>query len=62
MKIGDNYFIDINRILPSPALEDFYVEGDDKKKPIYSEKTSILIIETNFPGMHKLFELGIIES
>lgn len=37
MKIEDNYFIDINRILPPPALEDFYVEVDGKKTPyIYS--------------------------
>ncbi|WP_191980827.1 hypothetical protein [Clostridium haemolyticum] len=37
IKIGEGYFIDINRILPPPALEDFYVEVEDKKTTyIYS--------------------------
>lgn len=62
MKIEDNYFVDINRILPPPSLEDFYVEVDDKKRPTYTTKKHTSIIRTTFPGMDKLFEWGIIKG
>ncbi|HDK7159117.1 hypothetical protein ACP49_12160 [Clostridium botulinum] len=62
MKIGGNYFIDINRILPLPALEDFYVEVDDKKRPTYTTKKDTPIIRTTLPGMDKLFQWGIIKD
>lgn len=62
MKIGDNYFIDINRILPPPALEEFYVEVDDKKRLVYSEKRNTPITRSYLPRMDKLFEWGIIKS
>ena len=62
MKVGDNYFIDINRILPPPALEDFYVEVDDKKRPVYSEKRNTPITRSYLPRMDKLFEWGVIKS
>ncbi|WP_242839914.1 hypothetical protein [Clostridium botulinum] len=57
MKIENNYFIDINRILPPLSLEDFYIEVDDKKRPTYTTKSA-----TPFPGMDKLFEWGIIKG
>ncbi|KIN83293.1 hypothetical protein [Clostridium botulinum] len=62
MKIEDNYFIDINRILPPPALEDFYVEVDDKKRLTYTGKRDTPITRNTFPGMDKLFEWGIIKA
>ncbi|WMJ81451.1 hypothetical protein RBU49_04130 [Clostridium sp. MB40-C1] len=62
MKIENNYFIDINRILPPPALEDFYVEVDDKKRPTYIPKRDTPIARTILPGMDKLFEWGIIKA
>ena len=62
MKIEDSYFIDINRILPPPSLEDFYVEVDDKKRPTYTAKRDTSITRTILPGMDKLFEWGIIKS
>lgn len=62
MKIEDSYFIDIDRILPPPALEDFYVEVDDKKRPTYTVKRDTPITRTNLPGMDKLFEWGIIKE
>lgn len=62
MKIKDNYFIDINRILPPPALEDFYVEVDDKKRHTYMTKRDTPIIRTTLPGMDKLFEWEIIKA
>src|SRR3712207_97010 len=62
MKIEDNYFIDINRILPPPALEDFYVEVEDKKRPTYTVKRDTAITRTALPGMDKLFKWGIIKS
>lgn len=62
MKIEESYFIDINRILPPPALEDFYVEVDDKKRPTYTPKRDTSITRTTLPGMDKLFEWGIIKS
>jgi len=62
IKIGDNYFIDINRILPPPALEDFYVEVDDKKRQGYQEKRSTPITRSYLPRMNKLFEWGIIKK
>jgi CxxC motif-containing protein len=62
MKISDNYFIDINRILPPPALEDFYVEVDNKKRPVYSEKRNTPITRSYLPRMDKLFEWGIIKA
>ncbi|HCL4447780.1 TPA: hypothetical protein N2D04_003841 [Clostridium botulinum] len=62
MKIEDNYFIDINRILPPPALEDFYVEVDDKKRSTYKVKRDVSINRTTLPGMDKLFEWGIIKA
>ncbi|EJO5348829.1 hypothetical protein NRP93_002965 [Clostridium botulinum] len=62
IKIEDNYFIDINRILPPPALEDFYVEVDDKKRLTYTAKRDTAITRTTFPAMDKLFEWGIIKS
>lgn len=61
IKIGDNYFIDINRILPPPALEDFYVEVDDKKRQVYSEKKNTPITRSYLPRMDKLFEWGVIK-
>lgn len=60
MKIGDSYFIDINRILPPPSLEGFYVEVDNKKLPTYKRDTPIT--RTTLPGMDKLFEWAIIKS
>ncbi|NFR24827.1 hypothetical protein [Clostridium sporogenes] len=62
MKIEDNYFIDINRILPPSALEDFYVEVDDKKRPTYTAKRDTPITRNIFPGMDKLFEWAIIKA
>ncbi len=62
LKIGDNYFIDINRILPPPALEDFYVEVYDKKRPVYSEKRNTPITRSYLPRMDKLFEWGVIKA
>ena len=62
MKIDNNYFIDINRILPPLALEDFYVEVDDKKRPAYSEKRNTPITRSYLPRMDKLFEWGVIKS
>lgn len=62
MKIGEGYFIDINRILPPPALEDFYIEVEDKKRPTYTAKRDTSITRNIFPGMDKLFEWGIIKS
>jgi CxxC motif-containing protein len=62
MKIGDNYFIDINRILPPPALEDFYVEVDNKKRPVFSVKRDTPITRSYLPRMDKLFEWGVIKS
>lgn len=62
MKIEDNYFIDINRILPPSALEDFYIEVDDKKRPTYTTKSATPITRNIFPGMEKLFEWGIIKG
>lgn len=62
MKIEDNYFIDINRILPPLALEDFYIEVDDKKRPTYITKSATPITRNTFPGMDKLFEWGIIKA
>ncbi|NFG24543.1 hypothetical protein FDF11_13665 [Clostridium botulinum] len=60
IKIEYSYFIDINRILPPPSLEDFYVEVDNKKRPTYKSDTPIT--RTTFPGMDKLFEWGIIKA
>lgn len=62
MKIEDSYFIDINKILPSLSLEDFYVEVDDKKRPTYTTKSATPITRNTFPGMDKLFEWGIIKG
>lgn len=62
MKIENNYFIDINRILPPSALEDFYIEVDDKKRPTYTTKSTTPITRNTFPGMDKLFEWGIIKG
>ncbi|BDB01907.1 hypothetical protein FDC02_01805 [Clostridium botulinum] len=62
MKIEESYFIDINRILPPPALEDFYVEVDDKKRHTYKTKSATPITRNTFPGMDKLFEWGIIKA
>lgn len=60
IKIEDSYFIDINRILPPPSLEDFYVEVDNRKLPTYKRDTPIT--RTALPGMDKLFEWGIIKA
>ena len=62
MKIENTYFIDINRILPPPALEDFYVGVEDKKPHTYVTKRDKSITRTTLPGMDKLFEWGIIEA
>ncbi|MCJ8173425.1 hypothetical protein [Clostridium botulinum] len=62
MKIENNYFIDINRILPPLSLEDFYIEVDDKKRPTYTTKSATPITRNTFPGMDKLFEWGIIKG
>lgn len=62
MKIGDNYFIDINRLLPPPSLEDFYVEVEEKKKTVYSDKKNTTIIRASLPGIYKLFEWGVIKA
>ncbi|WP_082761295.1 hypothetical protein [Clostridium sp. ATCC 25772] len=62
MKIGQEYFIDINRILPPPSLEDFYVEVDSKTVSKYKSKNDTSITRTILPGTDKLFQWGIIKS
>lgn len=62
MKIAGEYFIDINKILPPPALEDFYVEVDDKRQSTCTTKRNTSITRTILPGMNKLFEWKIIKA
>lgn len=56
MKIEDNYYIHINRILPPPSLEDFYVEVDSKAVYKYKSKNDTSITRTILPGTDKLFQ------
>ena len=62
MKIENSCFIDINRILPPPALEDFYVEVEDKKRHTYKVKRDTPIKRTTLPGMDKLLGWEIIKA
>ncbi|KEI78908.1 hypothetical protein N452_09945 [Clostridium botulinum A2 117] len=62
MKIAEEYFIDINKILPPPALEDFYVEVDDKRPSTCTTKRNTSITRTILPGMNKLFEWKTIKT
>jgi CxxC motif-containing protein len=62
MKIGDNYFIDINRIVHPTALQNFYLEVDDKKRTVYPEKRNTPIARSYLQRMDKLFEWKIIKA
>lgn len=62
MEIGSQLFIDINRILPPPALENFYVEIEDKVKSSETDSQAKTITRTYLPRMDKLFEWGIVKK
>lgn len=62
MKVEGSYFIDINSILPAPALDEFYVGVDDKKRPAYTIKKDIPITRNTLPVIGKLFEWRIIKA
>lgn len=61
MIIGQGHFIEINRILPPPSIEDYYIDIDDKKHGVSMGKSSS-ITRTYLPRMDKLFEWGIIKK
>jgi len=62
LEIGSQLFIDINRILPPLALENFYVEIEDKVKSSESDSQAKTITRTYLPRMDKLFEWGIVKK
>lgn len=59
LQIGEGIFIDINRLLPPPMLEDFYVDIDRKKQ----SKLDVIggpAPKNYLPRMQKLFEWGLL--
>jgi len=59
--IVDQAFIQVERILPPPNIEEFYVDIENKKE-ISEVRSSSGIIRTNLPRMPKLFEWGLLKE
>lgn len=62
IRIGNQVFLQVDRILPPPNIEDFYVEIDKKNilEPI--EKATSNITRTNLPRMQKLLEWNLLRK
>ena len=61
LKINNQVFLQVDRVLPPSSLEDFYVEIKDNEAAEL-EKSPIGITRTNLPRMPKLFEWGLIKE
>lgn len=62
IKINENIFFQVDRILPIQSIEDFYVDIKEKKVTSNQEKKSTNIVRTNLPRMPKLFEWKILKK
>jgi len=60
IKINNQVFLQVERVLPPPSIEDFYVDIEDRKVEV--EKNTTDIIRTNLPRMPKLFEWGLLKK
>ena len=61
LKINNQVFLQVDRILPPPSIDGFYVDIEDKKEAGV-ERNSTDIIRTNLPRMPKLFEWGLLKK
>lgn len=61
LKIDNQIFLQVDRILPPSSIEDFYVDIEDKKE-VEMVKNSTEIVRTNLPRIPKLFEWGLLKK
>lgn len=61
IKIEDQAFLQVERILPPPSIEEFYVDIEDKNE-INAVKSSSGIMRTNLPMIPKLFEWRLLKE
>lgn len=59
IKINEQVFFQVDRVLPIPSIEDFYVDIKESRLGHKKEKTSE---RTNLPRMPKLFEWKILKK
>ena len=62
VKIGEQLFLDIQRILPPARLEDNYIDIEASSKTTTNIENVDLPTKTYLPRMNKLFEWGIIKK
>ncbi len=61
-KIGDNIVFNMNKILPVPEYEDFYV-AVSKKSAVYTKKnTNTMITRRSLPKINAMLEWGIVKA
>jgi hypothetical protein len=61
LKIDNKLFLQVDKILPPPCIEDYYVDIKEKQE-VESTNNSGNIVRTNFPRMPKLFEWGLLKK
>ena len=61
LKINNQVFLQVDRILPPSSIEDFYINIEDNKE-VEVGKNQTEIIRTNLPRMPKLFEWGLLKK
>lgn len=62
IRINDHIFLQVEKVLPPPSLEDFYVDISEGKSPAQGKEPSTGIKRTNLPKMPQLFEWGILKK
>jgi len=61
LKINNQVFLQVERILPPPSIEDYYVDIEVKRE-VEAERNSTDITRANLPRMPKLFEWGLLKK
>lgn len=62
MKVENQLFLHVNRLLPVQKLDDYFVEVADTGKSLAKVDGELKINRTYLPRMDKLFEWGIIQQ
>ncbi len=61
LRIDNNLFIQVDKLLPPPSIEDYYIDIKDKKE-VETVNNSINIVRANLPRMPKLFEWNLLKK
>ncbi|PAE37599.1 hypothetical protein [Bacillus sp. 7884-1] len=61
-KFKDQFFLEVDRLLPVPSLADFYVEVGNTATPSQMRLSTSKISNRSLPKMPQLFEWGIMQA